>query len=308
MKNNEIALIFDVDGTLIDVKNSYIQTILLTSYIYAKKVLGFQKLPLIDKWFTVTHVNDLKRIKGFNNDFTCTSALLLFFMELFKPLKKAYQTIPLLSEDSLIATISNINSFNEEWKEFLSNFLRKPELPPELIIKERDYSFYLKHPGAIENGNYLERIFQEVYYGKSKFEKFYKTDPLFSKKETGLYEKESLLIPFKILDHLKMTETPLAIFTGRPKFDVELIFDHFSLNKYFDQKFIISLTDCLKEEKIRKDGEILSKPNPWGINQLKKLLPVCKRYVMIGDSEDDILSAYNAKITSILFKNDDLDI
>jgi phosphoglycolate phosphatase-like HAD superfamily hydrolase len=64
----------------------------------------------------------------------------------------------------------------------------------------------------------------------------------------------------------------------------------------------------LKEEELRKDGEILTKPNPWGINQLKKLLPACERYILIGDSEDDVISAFNAKINAILFKNDNIDI
>ena len=65
------AVIFDMDGVLVDTSASYHQAILQTTVSYAVRVLKLPRPPVADAW-----VHLLKRAGGFNNDWHLTAALL----------------------------------------------------------------------------------------------------------------------------------------------------------------------------------------------------------------------------------------
>ena len=73
-------LVFDMDGVLIDVSDSYRKTIAKTVQIYLETCLGFKKgsAPLI----TEEHISSFKMAGGFNNDWDLTSGLLLFLISI----------------------------------------------------------------------------------------------------------------------------------------------------------------------------------------------------------------------------------
>src|SRR4030042_4785973 len=79
-------LVFDMDGVLIDVSESYRRTIAKTVQIYLETCLGFKRrsAPLI----TEEHISSFKMAGGFNNDWDLTSGLLLFLLSIsgFPPL------------------------------------------------------------------------------------------------------------------------------------------------------------------------------------------------------------------------------
>ncbi len=82
-------LVFDMDGVLIDVSESYRKTIAKTVQIYLETCLGFKKgsAPLI----TEEHIASFKMAGGFNNDWDLTSGLLLFLISIsgLPPLTRA---------------------------------------------------------------------------------------------------------------------------------------------------------------------------------------------------------------------------
>ena len=78
---SDFSIVFDVDGTLVNIKESYSQTVSLTSFLYCKIILGIKNLPTFDKWIVNPFLLDLKKLSGFNSDYLCTTAIIDFFFE-----------------------------------------------------------------------------------------------------------------------------------------------------------------------------------------------------------------------------------
>ena len=88
-------LVFDMDGVLIDVSESYRKTIEKTAQIYLETCLGFKKGSV--SLITEEHISSFKMAGGFNNDWDLTSGLLLFLISISGlpplPRKKSFASI-----------------------------------------------------------------------------------------------------------------------------------------------------------------------------------------------------------------------
>lgn len=299
---NSIGIIFDIDGTLIDVSESYPQVVIVTTYIYCEKILGMKDLPMLENWFTIDFIQDLKNILGFNNDYVCASALINFIVGLCNPEDIDLDEIPLLPISFSNLNIPSITQLKDAWKNYLEKTFKIATKLPELVLQESNFRNFIKNTGLIEESNFIERIFQEIYYGSKKFKEYYKIEAKYFTQDDGYYKKEKLLIPESILKQLKNENVILGIFTGRPKNDLDLLFNYLSLNEYFNDKFIVTLTDVLEEEKKQNNSGKLSKPNPWGLTYLKTKFPKLEKIFVIGDSLDDLQAAFQAGMNPILYK------
>lgn len=301
-KVNNIAIIFDVDGTLVDISESYAETVILTSYIYSEKILGIKNLPTISNWFTLDFYNDLKKLVGFNSDYVCTSVFVEFLLHQLDTTVIKVTTIPLMECSFSELNIESLSQLKERWITWLEKHYSDKISKPEEILQHSKFKELIKNSGPINKENYIERIFQEVYYGSDKFTQYYHLDPYYYKEKTGFYTKEKLLIPLFLLDDLKEQDIPLGIFTGRPRTDLKLLFEYYDLSKYFNEKYVITLTDMLAEEQKQHNIVKLSKPHPWGLKELQtRLGEKTNNILMIGDSPDDLLAAYNASIIPVHF-------
>ncbi len=72
------VLIFDMDGVLIDVSNSYRKTIQETVHLYLTTILGLKMEP--EKLSLDQAISLFKSAGGFNNDWDLTSGLLLYLL------------------------------------------------------------------------------------------------------------------------------------------------------------------------------------------------------------------------------------
>ena len=158
----DISIIFDVDGTLVDVTDSYEKTTLLTVYIYLKEIVGLVNLPSLDSWFSKKHIKQLKSIPGFNSDYTCATALINFVLEFLDPQNSQTTSIPFLPVKFPANRFRNY--LNHSWDDYLRNTFTSSELSPIEVLINSKYSPLLKITGSIDNQNYLERIFQEIYF------------------------------------------------------------------------------------------------------------------------------------------------
>lgn len=299
---NKYAIIFDVDGTLVDITESYAQTVILTSYIYCDKILGIRNLPKLSNWFTNDFYVDLKKISGFNSDYLCTVVFIDFLLLQLQTTTFSTTKIPFTTCSFFELKVSSLIHLQREWNDYLDKYFRNNDIEPDKIIGQSKYKKLIKDIGSIDDSNYIERIFQEVYYGSEKFFDYYGLPSKYYKEKTGLYTKDMLLIPYHLLDRLQEQNIPLGIFTGRPRSDLDLLFDNFSLSKYFESKYIITLTDIIEEEKRLQEPGKLSKPNPWGLLKLKTYMPSgIEKIFMIGDSPDDLQAALKAKVIPIHF-------
>ena len=117
----KISIIFDVDGTLVDISESYTQTVIMTSYIYCDQILGIKDLPALSYWFTKEFYNDLKELIGFNNDYTCTAVMIDFLLVQFNPKNYNTTNIPFLSCSFSGLHVNSLIQLKRRWLDYLEN-------------------------------------------------------------------------------------------------------------------------------------------------------------------------------------------
>jgi len=293
-------LIFDMDGVLVDVSQSYRKTIQQTIHIYLQDCLGIRA-----NLISHEEISLFKSVGGFNNDWDLTTGFLLYLLSISK--------IPPLSKQKIFSSLDSIVLF---LRQHLSNFDRRKHLR----LKRNHFSSFLEkvkasggglrgvrfvlggswdgwiyRSGGLDKENLLKRIFQEVYLGE-KFASHYHLRPLFYWGK-GLYRREKLLIGKEALSNLRK-KMRLGIASGRPRFEAELALKRFRIFPYFDS--VVTLDECEEEEtriwRTTRKRVKLSKPHPYPI--LKAIheigIPDLK-CGYIGDVVDDMKAAKAAK-------------
>jgi HAD superfamily hydrolase (TIGR01548 family) len=296
-------LIFDMDGVLIDVSNSYRRTIQRTVQIYLETCLGFKnpRKTLITK----EEISLFKATGGFNNDWDLTSGLITYLLSI--------SGIPPSQKRKIFSSFQEIIPYlktkSSKYPRYTTELLKKKNLPFFLrkvksqggglngIQRSLNASWdgWVYRSGEIDQENVVKRIFQEVYLGK-KFTPYYHLQPFFYSGQ-GYYLQERLLIPKNILSLLR-NKIHLGIASGRPRFEAELALKRFRLRPYFDS--IVTLDECEMEEEqifhsIGKRVK-LSKPHPYSILRVIKEAEISNPQCgYVGDVVDDILAAKAAK-------------
>ena len=299
-------LVFDMDGVLIDVSESYRKTIAKTVQIYLETCLGFKRrsAPLI----TEEHISSFKMAGGFNNDWDLTSGLLLFLISIsgFPPLsrRKSLVSIEKISEylrsqssgfhPTLTGQIlqNHFPCFVREVKSCggglkgIHRVLRK--------TRKASWGGWVYHSGEIHATNVVKRIFQEIYLGRT-FVRYYPLRRLFYRGQ-GDYLREKPLIPRRILNALHK-RVRMGIASGRPRVEAELALKRFQIDRYFDR--IVTLDECAAEETrlFRITGKKVkrTKPHPYPLLRVIREIGLPHpRSAYVGDVVDDMLAARNA--------------
>ena len=296
-------LIFDMDGVLIDVSQSYRKTIEKTIQIYLRTCLGLKSSK---KKLTFDEAISLfKAAGGFNNDWDLTSGLLLYLLSV-SGLPPSSERIEFHRTEGvagyLKARSSEINRKMEVRLSLprLSSFLRKVKaygggLKGVHQALRASWEGWVYGSGDLNEENVIKRIFQEVYLGK-KFASCYPFRRLFYHGK-GYYLHEKMLIPRSILSALRKN-LRLGIASGRPRFEAELALRRFHLLPYFES--IVTLDECEKAEAQLRDEKgkrvKLTKPHPYpllrAIEEIGLSNPRCG---YVGDGVDDIRAARAAK-------------
>jgi HAD superfamily hydrolase (TIGR01548 family) len=306
------VLIFDMDGVLIDVSRSYRKAIQQTIKIYMEACLGFERKR--GDWVTNEEISLLKSAGGFNSDWDVTSGLLLYLLSIsgIHPLSRRKQ----LSSIQEVVRHLKTNSSASRRKtpkvksKHLFAFIQKVKsagggLRGIRQILGNSWEGWVYRTGDLNQENLVERIFQEIYLGK-QFTSYYRLPRLFYKRQ-GLYLRERLLTPRKILSSLRK-KLKMGIASGRLRFEAELGLKRFRLYPYFDS--VVTLDECEEEEKrtFRSSGKRIqcSKPQPYSILRAVREIGIPNpRCGYVGDVVDDILAARAAskklEITAIGF-------
>jgi len=292
-------LIFDMDGVLIDVSQSYRKTIQQTIHIYLEHCLGL-KATLVSP----EEISLFKSAGGFNNDWDLTAGFLLYLLSASK--------VPPLPKQKKFSSLDDIVP---HLRQHLSNFHQKK---PIGVKRNHLYSFieqikasggglrgirsalggewdgWIYRSGDLAKENLVKRIFQEIYLGE-KFPSHYHLQRLFYLGK-GLYLREKLLIGRDVLASLRR-KMRMGIASGRPRFEAELALKRFRISHYFDS--VVTLDECEQEETkifLSTGRKIkLSKPHPYSILRVIKEIgipnPQCG---YVGDVVDDMRAAKSA--------------
>lgn len=261
------TVLFDIDGVLVDVRKSYLESIRRTVELYLDTILAVRRGGR--SLLSLEDVNRFKLLGGFNNDWDALYGLLLYFQHLVEKNKKVWG-------DVSFAAL-------RKWKNWKKLKRRVPDpcgvRGIERLVRERHIFSY----------ELAKDMFQEIYLGERLFEKLYGRKPLFSRGR-GLIHQEKLLVPRKILASLAKKGFALGIVTGRIQFEADVVLKRFRLERLF--RVLVTHDDVAREEK--KSRRLLRKPHPFSILLAARKMRA-RSCLYVGDLPDDIRAANRAK-------------
>jgi HAD superfamily hydrolase (TIGR01548 family) len=281
-------VVFDMDGVLVDVSNSYREAVRKTAQRFFSAAKNSDKLP--DPLFSLDDLAHLKESGGLNNDWELTARTLhLFFLFMETDTQGRSAKSLLYEEEMKMYDVEGLANFLRQSKNPLTS-LQAQYGDRESVFVESSFR------GDVKTGNIVKRMFQETYLGSSLFRSTYGAAPKFSK-DNGLINNEALLCDKMLLKRLAERNT-LAIATGRPAREARYTLQRFEIQGYFRE--VVTLDDVVDREKAildeRNEKVSLSKPNPFMLDFLaEKTAGSFQKFFYIGDMPDDMQAARASK-------------
>ncbi len=284
-KKKKKLIVFDMDGVIVDVSESYREAVRQTARLFFRGAPGWDSLP--KPLFSLSDLAGIKQSGGLNNDWALTYHVLDLLMTQVHVPDLSAETDPWLLHDKTLqgCDLKRLIDFLASHACPLENLQQKSGEHHCQFIQEMSSN-------DVGNGNVIKQIFQEIYLGRKLFKTTYNlpanTDP-----GEGLITRESLLIEPAVFQRLA-TGNLLALATGRPQAEADYALDHFDIHPYFSSVF--SLDDCIREENrvLKKEHKTvsLSKPHPFMLDAIAQIhaREASQRYY-IGDMPDDMLAA-----------------
>ena len=254
------SIIFDCDGVLVDITNSYDQTIVKTTKYVLETLAKINDSIQID--FKI--IDGFKSTGGFNDEVDLTYAAILSIVAAKKLKKDQTEFINFVIDNSDSTGIKSVETFIKDQTDISE------------IIEQ------LSYPGSHKD-NILYQIFDQLFYGPELYSKLFKNSSKFS--ESGLIENDIVIFNNGLADKLENKfHKQISMVTGRGKESVKYSLKHL-LDK-FDLQNSMFLEDEPRE---------LAKPNPQSlVNSITGMNS--KSCLYVGDSMEDFIMAKKATI------------
>ncbi len=293
------TFIFDMDGVLVDVSQSYRMAIIQSVDAFFRAGM---RLPAADNTplLTAEDVSLLKNAGGFNNDWDLTTAFIAYFLDLLPPLP--ISTLPLHRRITTLMAYLEIVSHGKfsvdidalRAKKDISTLSQQiSEHGGGLSALKNISAGHNRHllfgQGDLKKENLIQRIFQELYLGDKLFAEIYaeKTSVVHT---AGLINNETSLIDTATLKDLA-TRHRLGIATGRPRAEAEYTLNRLEIAPYFEA--LLTHDDVVS-------AEAKGKPDPWSLLEIARRMHVVpEACAYIGDTPDDIRAAKAAGFIAI---------
>ncbi|HEY3266871.1 MAG TPA: HAD family hydrolase [Armatimonadota bacterium] len=255
------TIIFDVDGVLLDVSQSFRKVSSITCQYYLTRTLGW---PDDGLFFAPSETELFKRVGGFNSDWSLTNTATLLF------LAKGID-----AQDRSAATLRALSPTLEEYTAVIGErgggedaaiaYLREV-IPPDAMQRGLD---------AWDTA-LLERIFCEYYAGRSHCKRIYGFEPGIVDQEIGELTKENVII--------RANDLPSAfqygIVTGRVRGELDVAMEMTNLDGHVAPGATMTADDGMH------------KPDPNGLIALADFMhPSTAAFV--GDTLDDMRTVHN---------------
>ena len=254
------SIIFDCDGVLVDIRNSYDNAINKTISAIMKDIYDEDVSNII----TSKILYGLKSTGGFNDEVAVVYAGVVTLVASKKLNTTFDDLIKLVIENS---NESGINSINE--------YFIKEKMDLNEIKNKLDYTNTRKQ-------SYIHRIFNQLFYGPILYEKIFNDKSSFTEKP--LIDLDDVVLDENLISKLKNRfGNKISIVTGRGKFAFSYSMKNF-------------LSDINMEHSVFLEDRSLSlaKPNPESL--MESILGInskCSLYV--GDSMEDLLMVEKCK-------------
>lgn len=268
-KNLDCA-IFDCDGTLVDITESYNACIRHTTGFMLERMLGGKQ------WYDLVTEEVILKFRisgGFNNDVDTTYASIL-------------AAVASNAEDVELARkfVLNISTHADERgivsiEEYLSGV--------GFMDTVKKVKGELQYPG-LTGVSMLSTAFDEFFYGKGLFKKMYGAELAFNSSH-GFIERDKVVISSECAEKMySMFNGKTAIVSGRGKLATEYSLK--PLLQYFDLDACVFIEDEEKEVAKSNLPVQVKKPYPYALTKSMKALNA-NSALCIGDSVEDMLMA-----------------
>jgi HAD superfamily hydrolase (TIGR01549 family) len=252
------GIIFDCDGVLIDITESYDLTIIKTTkYVLENFSNIFDSIQIDSKI-----IDGFKSTGGFNDEVDLAYASIITLVAakklqrdqtefIFEVIKNC-DTSGILSAEKYIEKLTEIDE-----------------------IKNK-----LSYPGT-HHDNPLYKIFDQLFYGPELYEKLFKIKSKFV--EPGLIENDMVIVNDSLILKLKTKfSSKISIVTGRGKESVR-----------YSLKNLLELFDTDNSVFLEDEPREMAKPNPVSLIQAIKGMK-SNSVVYVGDSMEDLIMAKEA--------------
>ena len=254
------SIIFDCDGVLVDIRNSYDDAINKTISSIMKELFDDD---IGDVVTSKIHFG-LKSVGGFNDEVAVVYAVV---MTLVGSKKLDIQFEKLI--------IDVINNANESGISSIDTYFKSKNIDLTKIKSKLDYENSRKE-------SYIHRIFNQLFYGPFLYEEIFNEKSKFS--QEPLIDLDEIVLNENLMSKLtNRFGKKIATVTGRGKFAFSYSMKNFVNN--FDMKNSVFLEDRPLE---------MAKPNPKSlIETISAIDAKCSLY--IGDSMEDLLMVEKSK-------------
>lgn len=269
-----LAIVFDMDGVLVDTRESYDRAVVLTVERYLRDVFATRS-----ELATTEAARRLRHGGGFNNDWDLSYALLAIAVARSGLSTAEFVTLCSAVERAGggIAGVADVLALEQ--------------------VASRSFRG-VEYRGDVESGNAVKRLFQQIYLGAELFRSLYGSEPEHWQ-GAGLIDSESPLIVSDVLQRL-CASARLAIATGRPRAEAQHALARFGWGDLFAP--VITLDDCPPGKR---------KPSAYPLLRAFEGLDarfegVPRGRIYVGDLPDDMAAARAAAVElqqSVLFVN-----
>ena len=260
MTANEFdSIIFDCDGVLIDVTNSYDTAINKTISYVLKEIADIT----VDIPLTNEILLKFKSTGGFNDEIDITYSGILCFIAAKK-----------LNRNPTELILDVLDNADDSGITYVENFLNA------IDVNISDIKSRLGYPSADKN-DLIHTTFDQLFFGPELYSKIFQKKSRFSEK--GFIENDNVIVTSALIETLKKKfNDKIAIVTGRGFNAISL-----SLKEILNQ-FNVKNSVFLEDE-----SRDLAKPNPQSLIRAMNGLN-SKNCLYVGDSMEDMNLAKKA--------------
>jgi len=254
------SIIFDCDGVLVDIRNSYDNAINKTISAIMKELFDDDIGDIVT---SKIHFG-LKSVGGFNDEVAVVYAIVMTLA--------ASKKLNIQFEKLIVDVIDNAN---ESGIYSIDSYFTSKNIDLTEIKSKLDYENSRKE-------SYIHKTFNQLFYGSLLYEEIFNEKSKFS--QEPLINLDKIVLDENLMSKLKNRfGNKITTVTGRGKFAFSYSMKNF-LN-HFDMKNSVFLEDCPLE---------MAKPNPKSlIESMSAIDSKCSLY--IGDSMEDLLMVEKCK-------------